>query len=84
MGAFGAALIAKDSGVCHSAMHPLGKILALDFRAETFVCPHCPNECEIVRFLKDGHVTAHLGGRCERWSAEQAGIRSCAATAGTR
>lgn len=71
MGAFGAALIAKRRGVTESGMRPLAEIQASDFRPETFVCPHCANACEIVRFIESGHVIATLGGRCERWSGEE-------------
>jgi hypothetical protein len=70
MGAFGAALVAKGTVVSATEMRSLDEIRSSDFRAETFTCPHCPNECEIVRFLQDGFATAHLGGRCERWMAE--------------
>ncbi len=72
MGAFGAALIAKRRGAMESAMRPLDEIQASDFRPKTFVCPHCANACEIVRFVEAGAVIAHLGGRCERWTAEAA------------
>ncbi len=70
MGAFGAALVAKETVVSASTMRSLDEIRTSDFRVETFTCPYCPNECEIVRFLKDGLAVAHLGGRCERWAAE--------------
>jgi len=70
MGAFGAALIAKRRDVRHSTMRPLDEIQASDFRAETFLCPHCANACEIIRFVEAGSVVAHLGGRCERWSSQ--------------
>jgi len=68
MGAFGAALILKRRGASESTMRPLDEIRASDFRAETFLCSHCANACEIVRFVEDGTVIAHLGGRCERWT----------------
>ena len=70
MGAFGAALIVKRRGVSESTMRPLEEIRTSDFRPETFVCPHCANACEIVRFVEAGEVIAHLGGRCERWAGE--------------
>ena len=71
MGAFGAALIAKRRGVTESGMRPLAEIRASDFRPETFVCPHCANACEIVRFVEADRVVATLGGRCERWTATE-------------
>ena len=71
IGAFGAALIAKRRGMTKSGMRPLDEIQASDFRPETFVCPHCANACEIVRFIEADRVVATLGGRCERWSGEE-------------
>jgi len=71
MGAFGAALIAKRRGVTRSGMRPVRAIRASDFHPETFVCPHCANACEIVRFVEAGEIVGTLGGRCERWSAKQ-------------
>jgi len=73
MGAFGAALIAKRRGVDGSNMRPVDEIQASDFRPETFACPHCANACEVVRFVEAGHVVAHLGGRCGRWSGSGKG-----------
>jgi len=69
MGAFGAALVAKESVVAASSMRSLNEIRASDFRAETFTCPHCDNSCEVVRFVEAGRVIAFLGGRCERWTS---------------
>ena len=74
MGAFGAALVAKEAVTSASTMRSLDEVRTSDFRAETFTCPHCPNACEIVRFLQDGFATAHLGGRCERWTVEGAQV----------
>ena len=70
MGAFGAALVAKETVVSATKMRSLDEIRSSDFRAETFTCPHCPNACEIVRFVESGSPVATLGGRCERWTAE--------------
>ena len=72
MGAFGAALVAKETVVSATKMRSLDEIRSSDFRAETFTCPYCPNECEIVRFVESGSPVAHLGGRCDRWSAAAA------------
>ena len=70
MGAFGAALTAKRESYCGSRMRDIDEIQMSDFRAEMFVCPHCANACEIVRFVESGQAVAHLGGRCDRWSAD--------------
>jgi predicted CoA-substrate-specific enzyme activase len=69
MGAFGAALVAKELDLPASRMRDPDRIRSSDFRAETFTCPHCPNACEIVRFVESGSPVATLGGRCDRWSA---------------
>ena len=71
MGAFGAALAAKEESPGASKMRPLDEIQASDFRAETFGCLHCANACEVVRFLEAGEPVAYLGGRCERWVSEK-------------
>lgn len=71
MGAFGAALTSKEEASSESRMRALEEIQASDFRAETFGCTHCPNACEVVRFVEAGVTVAYLGGRCERWSAEK-------------
>ena len=71
MGAFGAALIVKEEAFSKSTMRALNEISASDFRAETFSCTHCPNTCEIVRFVESDQPVAYLGGRCERWTAEE-------------
>jgi len=69
MGALGVALVAKDLHLPTSRMGDLDWIRSSDFRPETFSCPHCPNACEIVRFVKSRSTIAYLGGRCDRWSA---------------
>jgi len=71
MGALGAALVAKDLRLPTSRMRDLNRIRSSDFRAEMLSCPHCPNACEIVRFVECGSIVAYLGGRCDRWSATE-------------
>ncbi len=84
MGAFGAALVAKEEDLFESRMRALDEIRTSDFRAETFVCPHCANACEVVRFVESGHVVAYLGGRCGRWTATESADsqRTASAVAG--
>jgi len=71
MGAFGAALVVKEEAFAESTMRTLDEISASDFRAETFSCTHCANACEIVRFVESDQPVAYLGGRCERWTAQE-------------
>ena len=67
MGAFGAALIAKER--CHgqpSSLLPLEEILNLTFTTETRRCGGCTNNCMLtINRFPDGrrHIT---GNRCER------------------
>jgi hypothetical protein len=72
MGAFGAALVAKQAVPVESGMRALDTIpiRASGLRAETFVCSHCANACEVVRLVEAGQVVAHLGERCDRWTVE--------------
>ena len=69
MGAYGAALLARAEGLGRSGMRPLDAIRDSDFRSETFGCTHCPNACEVVRFVEAGRTIGFLGGRCERWES---------------
>jgi len=72
MGAFGAALVAKLEQRAASAMRSIEQIQASDFHVESFVCPHCENACEVVRFVEKGQGMGYLGGRCGRWQEEDA------------
>ena len=68
MGAFGAALVAREGGRRQSSMRDLKDIQESDFRVRSFTCPHCPNACEVLRFSDGVRTIAHLGGRCDRWT----------------
>ena len=75
MGAFGAALIAKER--CKgkkSSMLPLDEILKLTYTTETIRCKGCSNRCILtVNRFPEGrkHIT---GNRCERGSGEEISI----------
>ncbi|MBU1050268.1 2-hydroxyglutaryl-CoA dehydratase [Candidatus Bipolaricaulota bacterium] len=73
-GAIGAALLAKDSVRERSSMHSLAEIAASDFQTGTFVCNHCSNSCEIVRFIEGNEPIGTIGGRCERWTSNIASL----------
>jgi len=68
VGAMGAALLAKSAQPVVSRMRSVGTILASDFKTQAFVCEHCDNHCEVVRFVEDGVTVGTVGGRCERWA----------------
>ena len=71
MGAFGAALIARDRYVGQvSAMRPLEEIIHLEVQSETRRCGRCQNNCLLtVNHFPGGkeHIT---GNRCERGLGE--------------
>jgi predicted CoA-substrate-specific enzyme activase len=70
MGAIGIALLTKaemETSGKKSAMHPFDEIAASQFRTTAFSCDGCANDCEIVRFEKDGKSTRCRGGRCGKW-----------------
>ncbi len=66
-GAIGAALLAKDIAQSRSNMRPLAEIIASDFQTKAFLCHHCSNCCEIVRFIESNKTVGTIGGRCDRW-----------------
>jgi len=69
MGAYGAALIAKDEialsdkPTCFKGFDNLKH----DFSAESIACTDCANMCEVVRIKADGACIAHWGDRCGKW-----------------
>ncbi len=69
MGAYGAALIAKDE-IEESGKETNFKgfeNLNRDFRVQSMECTDCANMCEVIRILSDGECVAHWGDRCGKW-----------------
>ncbi len=72
MGAFGAALIARDrySSPCadcrESGMLPLQDILRLEYKTSTTRCGGCSNNCMLTVNVFDGGRRYITGNRCER------------------
>lgn len=68
MGAYGAALLAKDvmEGEA-SRVRPLEVILKSDLCPRSFQCCECGNNCEIIQFREQGQSIGQIGGRCDRW-----------------
>jgi len=68
MGAFGAALMARESG---TATRFLGFACASDdLCAKGFECGGCANRCEVVALMRGDQPAAYWGDRCGRWSAK--------------
>ena len=73
MGAFGAALVAREHDEGHgSSMLPLSAIAELTYQTKTARCGGCTNRCMLTITTFDGgrrHVT---GNRCERGAGKGA------------
>ncbi len=66
MGAWGAALLARDAAARRGAPSAFAGLDALNrsFSTRSERCGDCPNRCEVVAFLAGDVVLAHWGGRC--------------------
>jgi predicted CoA-substrate-specific enzyme activase len=69
MGAIGAALLLHEEvgGDSYKTKFKGFGISQTNFRASSFICKACPNQCEIAQISVDGKVLARWGGRCDRW-----------------
>ncbi len=69
MGAFGAALLAKEEVEKKGCTSFYGfDIINYKYEVRSFQCSYCANSCEVVELLTDGIVMARWGDRCGRWS----------------
>ena len=68
MGAYGAALLARDEIDGQSTRFNGFDHLSREFSAESFACSGCANMCEVVRIKSDDTYIAHWGDRCGKWS----------------
>jgi predicted CoA-substrate-specific enzyme activase len=71
MGAFGAALIARDEIMASGRKTDFKGIGNIDgaYSAGSFECKGCANMCEVVQIRSNGIPIAHWGDRCGKWSA---------------
>ncbi len=70
MGAVGAALLAQEEVESRGGTKFKGLAVAgYEAKAQSFECPHCPNQCEVVEIKQEGEVVARWGDRCGRWSS---------------
>jgi len=67
MGAFGAALLVKDSSPSTPKFRGF-EISDKDIKCTSFQCQGCPNRCEVIEAKIDGKVVARWGDRCGKWS----------------
>jgi len=69
MGAIGAALLIHeemDAGLGETRFKGF-EVSQTNFRASSFICKACPNQCEVAQLSVDSKVLARWGGRCDLW-----------------
>lgn len=66
MGAFGAALIAKENSRQRSTLLPFDKIEELTYNSRTTRCSGCSNQCVLTINTFEGGRSHITGNRCER------------------
>lgn len=69
MGAYGAALIARDEMALSNKQTRFKGFenLNREFVTESIACTDCANMCEVIRIKADGACIAHWGDRCGKW-----------------
>jgi predicted CoA-substrate-specific enzyme activase len=73
MGAYGAAILARDYTIehgCETQFRGFGVTL-LEFQNRSFICKGCPNACEIIEIKQGKEVLARWGDRCGRWTVAE-------------
>lgn len=70
MGAFGAALLAKEKMTGSSGITNFYGFESAenDYKAKSVECHDCPNLCEVIEIYSNGDVLARWGDRCGKWS----------------
>lgn len=70
MGAFGAALIAKNEALKKNYVSNFYgfDIIKNDYKAKSLECNDCPNACEVIRIYSNDTVVACWGDKCSKWS----------------
>lgn len=71
MGAYGAALIAKEKvlGSGHITNFYGFETAENDYKARSIECNDCSNLCEVIEITSNSEVLARWGDRCGKWSA---------------
>jgi predicted CoA-substrate-specific enzyme activase len=70
MGAYGAALIAKEKMSSKGLVSSFYGFRAAqnDYKAKSIECQDCSNMCEVIEISSNGDVLARWGDRCGKWS----------------
>jgi predicted CoA-substrate-specific enzyme activase len=71
MGAYGAALLARDRAQGQGGTGFRGwQVSTMPFQQRSFECQACPNACEVVEIRQQREVLARWGDRCGRWGVD--------------
>ncbi len=70
MGAYGAALLAKEKISRNNTITNFYGFEAAksNYKAKSWECHGCPNLCEVIEILSDSQTLARWGDRCGKWS----------------
>lgn len=69
MGAIGSALLAKEEITTKNKSTGFKgfEMIEMRFKASSFECSGCPNQCEVISFQQNGQVIARWGAKCPKW-----------------
>lgn len=69
MGAFGAAILAREASRRSNEESKFKGFVISDFKykARSFECKGCTNLCEVVQFYQNDKIIARWGDRCGKW-----------------
>ena len=75
MGAFGAALLAKEHVLSSGRLTRFCGFDGIDndFSAHSFACSGCGNMCEVIQIRSGSSTVAHFGDRCGKWGTKEKG-----------
>jgi predicted CoA-substrate-specific enzyme activase len=70
MGAYGAALMAKEkvNGENYKTNFYGFSTVENDYKAKSIECKDCPNMCEVIEISSNGKPVARWGDRCGKWA----------------
>ena len=68
MGAVGAALFAIRDRELYGKTKFSPSVLEEKFSVDMFLCSHCENRCNVVKYLKEGEIAGYRGDICGRYS----------------
>lgn len=73
MGAYGAALLAKEHIKLSGSQTRFTGFRGLrsNYSVKSFECSGCANMCEVIQIISDGSPVAHFGDRCGKWGAAE-------------